>query len=326
MSSQALPKTEHFDLVKLADGVFACIHKQGGGAFSNAGIIDLGDRTLVVDAMGTLVGGRELGATAEALFGRPVSALVLTHHHDDHWIGASAFGPETLFLCTEAVRAACVPYGEELAEEYRDRAAWDDELRGLEEQLATEKDERRLVGLRNGISRLRITMAELDQWSPRYADATFSGPLTFRGTSRTVEVRTLGPGHTHDDVAVVLPEDKVAFLGDVGFFHAQPYLADCDLDGYRRQLRGFLDPQSSALVPGHGPVGGRAEVELELGYLDAVESLIRDVVARGGSLEEAKAISLPAPFGAWLTGGMSRFAANVESLYRRLGGKPAGGD
>ncbi len=319
MSSRVLPNTKHFELVSLADGVYACIHTPDGGAFSNAGIVDLGDRTLVVDAMGTLAGGRELRSTAETLLGRPVSVLILTHFHDDHWIGASAFGSETLFLCTENVRAACVLYGEELADEYQDRAAWEAELRDLEVRLATEQDERKLVGLRSGISRLRITMAELADWKPRYADATFSGPLTFRGASRAVEVRTLGAGHTADDVAVVLPADGVAFLGDVGFFDTQPYLADCDLAGYRRQLRGFSDADLPVLVPGHGPVGGRAEIERELGYLDVIEDFVREVVGRGGSLDEAKAIALPAPFDAWLVGGMNRFAANVEAVFQRLG-------
>ncbi len=321
MASRAMPQPKHFDLIPLAEGVYACVHKPGGGALSNAGIIDLGDRTLVVDAMGTLAGGRELRATAEALFGRPVSALVLTHHHDDHWVGVSAFGSETLFLCTELVRAACVPYGAELAEEYKDRAAWEDELRGLEERLATEEDERRLVGLRNGIAHLRITMAELEDWKPRYADATFSGPLTFRGSSRNAEVRTLGAGHTPDDVAVVLPEEGIAFMGDMGFFRTQPYLADCDPDGYRRQLRGFLEAGLPILVPGHGPVGGRVDVEAELSYLDVMERLVREVVARGGSLDEAKKIELPAPFDGWLMGGTNRFAANVEFLYGRRGGE-----
>ena len=325
MSHRQVRESKDFSLVSLCDGVYACIHKPGGGAFSNAGIVDLGDRTLVVDAMGTLAGGRELRATAETLFGRPVSALVLTHHHDDHWIGASAFDSATLLLCAEKVRAACVPYGAELAEEYRDRAAWDEELRGLERQLAAEKDERRLVGLRNGISRLRITLAELDVWSPRYADLTFSSPLTFRGASRAAEVRTLGPSHTPDDVAVVLPGDGIAFVGDVGFFQTQPYLADSDLDLYREQLLFVLGSGLQTLVPGHGPVGGRAEAEQELAYFDVMEELVGKIVSRGGSLAEAKQIALPAPFDAWLVGGMNRFAANVEFLYKRFGGViPAG--
>jgi glyoxylase-like metal-dependent hydrolase (beta-lactamase superfamily II) len=321
MPQKRVRESKHFDLVPLVDGIYACVHKPGGGALSNAGIIDLGDRTLVVDAMGTLAAGHELRATAEALFGRPVSALILTHHHDDHWVGASAFGSETLFMCTEPVRAACVPYGAELAEEYEDRAAWEDELRGLEERLATEQDERMRVSLANGIAHTKIVMADMADYVPRYADATFSGPLAFRGASRTVEVRTLGAGHTPDDVAVVLPEEGIAFLGDVGFFQTQPFLADCDLDGYRREMRSFVDAGLPTLVPGHGPVGGRADVEAELGYLEVMERLIREVVARGGPLDAAKKIALPAPFDGWLTGGMNRFAANVEFLYRRLGGE-----
>lgn len=107
----------------------------------------------------------------------------------------------------------------------------------------------------------------------------------------------------------------------MGFFQTQPFLADCDPDGYRRQLRGFLDVGLPTLVPGHGPVGGRADVEAELGYLDIMECLVREVVARGGSLDEAKKIALPAPFDGWLMGGMTRFAANVEFLVGRLGGE-----
>ena len=91
--------------------------------------------------------------------------------------------------------------------------------------------------------------------------------------------------------------------------------------GTAEQLRGFLDAGLPILVPGHGPVGGRVDVEAELGYLDVMERLVREVVARGGSLDEAKKIELPAPFDAWLMGGMNRFAANVDFLYGHLGGE-----
>jgi len=167
-------------------------------------------------------------------------------------------------------------------------------------------------------------MAELDVWAPRYADLSFGDSVAFHGTTRAAEVRTLGPGHTAEDVAVALSGDGVAFIGDVGFFGTQPFLSDCDLDGYRRQLRGFLEADFPVLVPGHGPVGGRTDVERELGYMDAMEDLIGKVVARGGSLDEAKAISLPTPFDGWLVGGMNRFTANLEFMFRHLGGHDAG--
>jgi hypothetical protein len=41
----------------------------------------------------------------------------------------------------------------------------------------------------------------------------------------------------------------------------------------------------------------------------------------GGSVENALQQPLPAPFDAWLTGGMNRFEANVRSAYKRLSGQ-----
>ena len=39
-----------FRIEKLADGVYAAIAKNGGHAICNAGIIDLGDATLIFDS------------------------------------------------------------------------------------------------------------------------------------------------------------------------------------------------------------------------------------------------------------------------------------
>jgi glyoxylase-like metal-dependent hydrolase (beta-lactamase superfamily II) len=321
MSQKQVRESKHFDLIPLAEGVYACIHKTGGAASSNAGIIDLGDRTLVVDAFNTVAAGRDLRATAEALFGRPVSTLVLTHFHDDHWVGASAFDAATLFFASEPTRAACFEEAAELVEGFKDRAAWEAALHKAEAQLETETDERVRVGLVDGISRTRYTLAEMADFKPRSADVAFAGTMTFHGANRAVEVRSLGRGHSVDDVAVLLPQDGVAFVGDIGFFGTQPFMASCDIDLYRKQLRFFLDSDFRLLVPGHGGVGGRPEVEQELAYFDVLEDLVGKVVKKGGTLEAASQIALPPPFDRWLFGGMSRFAGNVRYMYTHLGGE-----
>ena len=41
-TTQELPTSEHFELHELAEGVYAAIAIEGGAAFSNAGIVDLG--------------------------------------------------------------------------------------------------------------------------------------------------------------------------------------------------------------------------------------------------------------------------------------------
>jgi len=48
-TTQELPTSEHFDLHQLAEGVYAAIAIEGGAAFSNAGIVDLGGGSPTVD-------------------------------------------------------------------------------------------------------------------------------------------------------------------------------------------------------------------------------------------------------------------------------------
>jgi cyclase len=312
---------KHFTLKPLTNGVYACIHRPGGAAYSNAGIIDLGDRTLVVDAFNTLVAGRDLRQTAEALFERSVETIILTHAHSDHWIGASVFDSSTTLLASETGRQVCLEWGAEIMAGFQDPTEWKERLREAEEQLQAEQDERVRVALENTIIRTRYVMAEMADYQPRYADQTFKDTVTFQGSKRNAELRSLGRGHSEDDAVLLLPQDRIAFIGDIGFFDAQPFLGFCDIDLYREQLLFFQDSDFQVLVPGHGPVGGKDDVALQLEYFAVMEDLVGRVAQRGGSFEEAMQITLPEPFDRWLMGGMARFEVNVRYLFARFGGE-----
>jgi cyclase len=314
-------ESRHFTVEALADGVVACIHKPGGGAYSNAGIVDLGDQTLVVDAFDSITAGQDLRRTAEDLLGRPVDTLVLTHSHSDHWIGASAFDPTTAFFASVKTRQISKRRGAGLARGYKNRSAWHERIAKLEEQIQNESDERVRVGLERTLIRDRYTVAEMEAFQPRYADQTFTEPVTFQGSRRKAELRSMGRGHSEDDAVLLLHEDRIAFIGDIGFFDTQPYLGSCDLDLHRKQLHFFLDSDYQVLVPGHGPVGDKEKLRYQLEYLAVMENLVGEVVQRGGSQKEALKIVLPEPFDRWLIGGMSRFEINVRFLYKHLGGK-----
>lgn len=321
MPDNHLIESKHFSVEPLASGVYACIHKPGGAAYSNAGIVDLGGHTLLVDALHTLAAGAALRQTAEALCERPVETIVLTHAHNDHWIGASAFEAGTVLWASEAARRVCMEWGARIVEDFQDPAQWEEWRSQTEERLQTEQDERVRIGLENSLSFIDYVMAEMADYRPRYADQTFEGAVTFQGSRRNAELRSLGRGHSEDDAVLLLPEDGIAFIGDVGFFDTQPFLGFCDIELYREQMLLFRDSAFRVLVPGHGPVGDREDIGLQLDYLDVMEELVGAVARRGGSWEEARRIALPSPFDEWLMGGMERFEANVRYLFARFGGE-----
>ena len=165
-------------------------------------------------------------------------------------------------------------------------------------------------------------MAEMVGFQPRYADQTFDDAVTFQGSKRTVEFRSMGRGHSEDDAVLLLPQDKIAFIGDIGFFDTQPFLGFCDIEHHRKQLYFFQNSDYQVLVPGHGPAGNaEKDIGLQLEYLDVMENLVGQVVHTGGVLRDAEQIILPEPFDKWLIGEMNRFEINVRYFYKHLGGK-----
>src|SRR5437762_1209819 len=81
----AAPKAEDdFDLVKVADGVYAAIAKPGGLASGNAGFIIGDEGVLVFDTFFTPAAVTELIETIESQTKLPIRYAVNSHYHLDH--------------------------------------------------------------------------------------------------------------------------------------------------------------------------------------------------------------------------------------------------
>ena len=316
-----LIKSEHFKLEQLADGVYAAVASPGGKAFSNGGIVDLGGQTLVFDAFETPAAASDLRSAAEQLTGHPVSYLIISHCHADHWAGNQAFAPETSIITTQAIR-----------EEMPDAIAWLVELREspseLEEaiqesrdRLETEPDEQQRASLAASISRMTGWQAWLPTLEVRYPEQTFSGKLVFHGTRRMAELVEVAPGHTASDAYLLLPADRIVFMGDLGFLQSQPFMVYCDPQAWVSQLEQMEQLDVETFVPGHGPLGTKADVALQRQYITLLEELVTQAVSDGLTVEETLQLTLPAPFDDWLHASMARWEANVRSSHERLSGK-----
>src|SRR5260221_13365875 len=79
-----LPTSKHFHLEKLAEGVYAALAIDGGGAMGNAGIVDLGDRALVFDTFWTPEASQDLLTAGEELKGQAVVHIGNCHYNAHH--------------------------------------------------------------------------------------------------------------------------------------------------------------------------------------------------------------------------------------------------
>ena len=318
-TSEALPTSEHFELHRLTEGVWAALALEVGPTFSNAGIVDLGDQTLVFDAFELPAAGANLRAAAEHLTGRPVTCLVLSHSHSDHSVGCQAFDLDTPFLSTRAIRDE-IPASTGWLRHYQEHPdELEEALRSERERLAATTDEVLRPSIVRAVARMEHLLAALPDLTFRLPDLTFDGPLVFHGTRRTVELHVVAPGHTVSDVYLLLPQDRICFMGDLGFLRQQPFLFFAVPQAWIAWLDQAAQLDVDVFVPGHGPLGDKADLALLRRYIADLQALVKQaLVEEGLSAEETLARSLPAPFDAWIAASPPRWEANVRALYEKL--------
>jgi glyoxylase-like metal-dependent hydrolase (beta-lactamase superfamily II) len=309
-----IPESGHFRLQEMADGVYAAIHVDGGAAMCNAGIVDLGDRTVVYDAFMAPQAAVDLREAAEALFDRPVAAVIDSHWHYDHIWGNQAFSAGTDIISTEETRRLYIAtkghgaYDEFLATA---EASLETNKAGLEE--AQDESERRQLKMWVDFYQGVVDLKPILEIRP--PNLTFDRRMLLHGPDRSIELLDFANGHTESDIVLWLPEERIAFMGDLLFIGHQPYLGGGD----PACLCDILD-QVSALEPrlvlsGHGPVGEADSLEVMAQYVRTLDGLARQM-AEDGEPEEALArVPVPEPFDDWLFS--SFFPGNMLFLYQR---------
>ncbi len=301
----------HFTIEALAEGVWAVIHAMNppapdAWAIANAGIVDLGGRTILFDTLTATDATIELRAAAIALTARPPDVVVYSHAHYDHTWGGSQF-PEALVVAGARARTTMLEEGAREADNFRkvaaDRVAfW--AAAAADDDPLVRRDAPYFEPYYRGIA------ATLPTLELRYPDIGFEGRLQIHGRERHVELTALDRAHAPGDTFMTVPDARIAFCGDLLFVGCHPYLGDGDLKGLRTAVGLLATSGADRVVPGHGPVSGpEGLVELS-GYLDAVVDL-----ARSGDVKA----SVPDRYRNWL---LARFFAfNLE--FCAAGGRQA---
>lgn len=194
------------------------------------GLVVGSDGVLLVDSGATLREGAELRAQVEALTGRAVTHVVLTHGHFDHVFGAAAFPGARV-------------YGE---------AALADALREGREALRED-------AVRHGTDPAEAAQAAAALVLP---DRQVNGEAVLDLGDRPVRLVHAGPGHTPHDLAVVVPggtasDPTVVFCGDLVEESDEPQAGE---DAVPDRWPGAVDAllalggETARYVPGHGAV------------------------------------------------------------------------
>lgn len=316
-AAAASPKAEDdFQLVKVADGVYAAIAKSGGLASGNAGFVIGEDGVLIFDTFFTPAAIEELIGQIQLLTKLPIKYAVNSHYHLDHTggnqvlvaRGVPIIAHDNVLIWQTTKNKRFLPAPEELQKRKADAA------KQLGETPEDQKEKR--AQLERQIRRLDAMMS-IKLTNPT---RTFSsGTLRLKLGKREVILATL-PGHTGGDVFAYVPDANVVFTGDLGWSKTLPNLVDATVNDWIPTLDKMLTQYPNAnFVPGHGNVVTASDIRDFRNYLDDLRARVMKGIADGLTVDQAKQqLTLPDKY---KTFAFQNFAApNVEDMYKELKG------
>jgi cyclase len=250
---------------KLAEGVYVLF-----GAGGNIGVSAGEDGVFLVDDQYAPLTEKILAAVA-AISDRPIRFVLNTHWHGDHTGGNENLGQAgVLIFAADRVR----------------------------ERMSTEQ----FLELFD----LRVPA------SPKGAlpFVTFNDTVTFHMNGEPIHVFHVQTAHTDGDSIVHFRSSDVVHMGDTFFNGNYPFIdvvSGGSIEGVIAAAERVLALSGPAtrIIPGHGPVGGKAELEAYLAMLTAVRDRIQPMVQAGQSEDEVVAAKPTAEYDeAWGTGWM----------------------
>ena len=250
-----------FTLQQIGPNAWAAIDnpKAPAPASANAGFVIGNEGVTVIDTFWNVDAARQLLSEIQRRTPLPVRFVINTHYHLDHVAGNGVFAG-----------AGAIVVGH----------------RNVRDWIHTEN--LRLLGAYLTPELRAATEASVPP-SAVYED----GVNLYTGAGR---IRVLSfPGHTGGDSIVLVPDSKVAFLGDLFWRNMLPNLVDASTQPWIESLDTIISANEVGytFVPGHGKAGDARDVAAFRDYLITLRALVAEAKAAGKSADALVEMAVP---------------------------------
>jgi len=249
------------------------------GSGGNIGVSVGDDGILMVDDQFAPLADKIRAALAKLGDGK-LQFILNTHWHFDHTGGNVEFGPEVPIIAHHNVRQ---------------RMAAGQELLGRQMEPAPHE---------------------------ALPVITFDDSLSVHFNGENIRVVHFPTGHTDGDSVVFFDKSNVVHMGDQLFAARFPFVdlsSGGNVLGLERNIRKILQdlPEDVILIPGHGPLSTREDLEAYHQMLaDSIE-LVRGKVDQGKSLEEIQEEGVPEGWADWGSGWI-KTGQWLEAVHKSL--------
>jgi len=284
--------SRHFHCKPLAEGIYALEAKEQGGAMSNAGIINMGDYTLIFDTFNTPQAGKDLREAAHYLFDQPIKYIINSHWHGDHVRGNQHFSEE-IIVSSKTTRELIMKTQPDWLNRMKSLLPnLDEDILNLKASLDQEHNSSNQQELNSKLSYLLEIQESILTLKVTPPELTYDRALTLHGSARTVELLSVGAAHTSCDTILYSPSDSIAFVGDVIAVDNHPLLVDGDPLSWLEALTRIEKLQIDQIVPGHGPVTSSRYIQQIRQYINDLIRISEEMVLERGTVDKSGTVDV----------------------------------
>lgn len=273
------------DLTRIADNVYSYVGEKdaspGHSFAANAGIVIGRDGILVVDTLISAKEAQRFLAGIRKISDKPIRYVVNTHTHLDHAFGNCVFAKQGAVVISHTAD------------------------RRLLERVGADT-------LKN-IGNFGLKPRDMAGTEIVYPALAFSDRMQIDLGGETVELIRVAPSHTEGSIIVCLPARRLLFSGDILFTDFHPYLADGDIPGWTKTLDALLAMDVERIIPGHGPLSTKKDLQEMKEYLLLFDAKARELAAGSKDVDamaaELKKVLPKRSLAEWM------IAFNVKSRY-----------
>ncbi|WP_250502112.1 MBL fold metallo-hydrolase [Caballeronia sp. AZ7_KS35] len=287
---------QHFNWDEVAPGVWFGLSKPNSFQSGNVAIVTLpGGGELVVDTQDSDFLGREILAKAKEVGHGPVKYVVNTHLHQDHVGGNVAFVDDNPKVQIIAHKNTCTGIPQKTVPRMRERipalTKGLEDLRAKRVSIGGNDKDAAALDLRITGTSLYLADARDFRWAmPNMCLNLKAGQeKVINEVGRRIEIHYFGRAHSTGDLAVYLPKERVAMVGDLWGQDTGYKFLDAGLDGRDGSaletpatLKGVRSLNFDVALTGHSAIiHGKASLDEAISDGEQIIAEVRSAVESG---------------------------------------------
>ena len=231
-------------------GLSEVMDEHNNGNMSNSCFVNVGSSYLVIDSGPTYSYALQAYEKIKKIKNLPISYVVNTHVHDDHWLGNS--------------------YYSELGVQIVGSSGFSSETRVETTRMQQRISPEAFLKTTQIIPLILVNDKKL---------------LDINGTKVHL-INVNKKAHTSADLFVYIPSHKTIFAGDLVFNDRLPSIRDGSLKGWIETLDVIKSMDVDFIIGGHGKIVDRTSVEMTYNYLATLQKEVSTLLEDGEEIAD----------------------------------------